>query len=269
MQQKWSKSCQKWSVWENLRIMSDAHPPRFLVSAPLISGAELDLPEQPARHVAVLRLREGDRVTLFCGDGGEYAAVLTQIARKLVRVRIGERLDVARESPLRITLAQCISSGDRMDLTLQKATELGVYAIVPLSSERSVVKLRDDRADRKHSHWQHVVAAACEQCGRNTVPEVRAPTDIQAWLRSIGEDKPDGSLRLLLAPNAKMSLSNIDRQTDVTLLIGPEGGLAEQEIAVAMRHSFQSIHLGPRVLRTETAPIAAIAALQVLWGDLA
>ena len=249
--------------------MSDAHPPRFLVSAPLASGADLDLPEQPARHVAVLRLREGDQVTLFCGDGGEYAAVLTQVARKLVRVRIGARIDVSRESPLRITLAQCISSGDRMDLTLQKATELGVHAIVPLSSERSVVKLRDDRADRKHAHWQHVVAAACEQCGRNTVPEVRAPTDIQGWLRSIGEARPDGSLRLLLTPNASTSLSDNEKQLDVTLLIGPEGGLAEHEVAAAMRHSFQSIHLGPRVLRTETAPIAAIAALQVLWGDFA
>lgn len=249
--------------------MSDAHPPRFLVSAPLSSGTDFDLPEQPSRHVAVLRLREGDPVTLFCGDGAEFAAVLTLIARKLVRVRVGARLDMSRESPLLITLAQCISSGDRMDLTLQKATELGVHAIVPLNSERSIVKLRDDRAGRKHAHWQHVVAAACEQCGRNTVPEVRAPTDIQSWLSSIGESSPDGPLRLLLAPDARTSLRNYERQSDVTLLIGPEGGLASAEVASAMRHSFQPIHLGPRVLRTETAPIAAIAALQVLWGDLA
>jgi len=249
--------------------MSNTHPPRFLVSAPLASGTDLDLPEQPSRHVAVLRLREGDPVTLFCGDGAEYAAVLTLIGRKLVRVRVGERLEVTRESPLRITLAQCISSGDRMDLTLQKATELGVHTIVPLSSERSVVKLRDERADRKRSHWQHVVSAACEQCGRNTIPEVRAPTDIRTWLDSIGEIGPQGHLRLLLAPDTRKSLRDHTRQLDVTLLVGPEGGLAESEIAAAARHSFQSIHLGPRVLRTETAPIAAIAALQVLWGDLA
>ena len=248
--------------------MSDARPPRFLVSAPIASGADLDLPEQPSRHVAVVRLREGDPVTLFCGDGAEYAGVLTLIARKLVRVKVGERLEISRESPLRITLAQCISSGDRMDMTLQKATELGVHAIIPLSSERSIVRLRDERADRKHAHWQHVVAAACEQCGRNSVPEVQAPIGIQAWLDSIGATRPDGSLRLLLAPDERKSLRDHERHSRVTVLIGPEGGLAEPEIAAAIRHSFQPIRLGPRVLRTETAPIAAIAALQVLWGDL-
>lgn len=249
--------------------MSDAHPPRFLVPGPLSSGIDLDLPEQPARHVAVLRLREGDPITLFCGDGVEYAAVLTLIARRLVRVRLGERVVISRESPLRITLAQCISSGDRMDLTLQKATELGVHCIIPLSSERSIIKLRDERADRRHAHWRHVVAAACEQCGRNSIPEVRPPTDIQTWLTSIGVDEPDGCLRLVLAPETRNSLRNHERQMDVTLLIGPEGGLAEQEVAAATKHSFRPIHLGPRVLRTETAPIAAIAAIQVLWGDLA
>lgn len=248
--------------------MSDAHPPRFLVPAPISSGADLDLPGQPSRHVAVLRLREGDPVTLFCGDGAEYAGVLTLIARKLVRVRVGERLEISRESPLRITLAQCISSGDRMDMTLQKATELGVHTIIPLGSERSVVKLRDERADRKHAHWQHVVAAACEQCGRNMVPEVLAPISLQAWLDSIGEASPDGGLRLLLAPDERKSLRDHGRKLDVTMLIGPEGGLAASEITAAMWHSFQPIRLGPRVLRTETAPIAAMAALQVLWGDL-
>lgn len=249
--------------------MADAHPPRFLVSGPLTSGTEFELPEQPSRHVAVLRLREGDPVTLFCGDGAEFAAILTQVARKLVRVKVGERLEISRESPLLITLAQCISSGDRMDLTLQKATELGVHAIIPLNSERSIVKIRGDRADKKIAHWQHVVAAACEQCGRNKVPEVRAPIDIQNWLISIGASGPEGSLRLLLAPDATASLRSHERRSEVTLLIGPEGGLAGPEVTSAMRHSFQPINIGPRVLRTETAPIAAIAALQVLWGDLA
>ena len=268
MQQKWLDSSQIQAIWDNLLTMSDANPPRLLVSASLTSGVELDLPEQAARHVSVLRLREGDAVTLFDGHGGEYGAILMTVSRKLVTARTTQFLPVSRESPLRITLAQCISGGDRMDLALQKATELGVHSIIPLQSERSVVKLRDERAEKKLSHWQHVVASACEQCGRNTVPEVKAPIEIHAWLQSIGESTPDQSIRLLLAPESKSSLSSHARHTAVTLLIGPEGGLAPHEATAAIRHSFQAIHLGPRVLRTETAPLAAIAALQVLWGDL-
>jgi 16S rRNA (uracil1498-N3)-methyltransferase len=169
-----------------------------------------------------------------------------------------------RESPLAIALAQCVSTGDRMDTTLQKSTELGVSKIVPIASERSVVRLSRDRADRRLAHWRNVVIAACEQCGRNHVPEVTAITEFAAFLSPAASD--DG-LRLLLAPDSDRDLKQLDPPGKVTLLVGPEGGLAPEERQRAERSGFVPIRFGPRVLRTETAPLAAIAAMQALWGD--
>ena len=226
-------------------------------------GAEIDLPERVARHCAVLRLRRGDAVVLFNGEGGEFSAELTRVSRRDARAHVISRQTSERESPLVIALAQCVSSGDRMDATLQKSTELGVARIVPITSERSVVRLSSDRADRRVAHWRNVVIAACEQCGRNRVPEVAAIIDFDGFL---GQAAADG-LRLLLAPDADRDLKRLEPPGKVTLLVGPEGGLAPEERQRAERRGFVPVRFGPRVLRTETAPLAAIAAMQALWGD--
>lgn len=248
--------------------MIDHQAPRFHVPGPLSAGAEIALPDRVARHVAVLRLREGDPLVLFTGEGGEHAARLTAVARGTARALVSEYRCPMRESPMRITLAQCISSGDRMDLTLQKATELGAHAIVPLQSDRSVVKLREERAEKKLLHWRNVVVAACEQCGRNTLPSVADPVDLHAWLASLQTWRAGGATRIVLDPEATTGMGQLARCSEVALLIGPEGGLSAHELAAATGKGFRSVRLGPRVLRTETAPLAAITALQVLWGDL-
>src|SRR5713101_3419395 len=181
--------------------------PRFFAPGQLSLGVEIDLPERAARHCAVLRLRRGDAVVLFNGEGGEFSAELTRISRGAARAFLISRQTPERESPLAIALAQCVSSGDRMDATLQKSTELGVSRIVPIASERSVVRLSSDRADKRVAHWRNVVVAACEQCGRNHVPEVTSITDFAAFL---GEAAGDG-LRLLLAPDANRSLKQLEQ----------------------------------------------------------
>jgi 16S rRNA (uracil1498-N3)-methyltransferase len=237
--------------------------PRFFAPVPLSLGAEIDLPERVARHCAVLRLRRGDAVVVFNGEGGEFSAELTRVSRGDSRACVISKQTPERESPLAIALAQCVSSGDRMDATLQKSTELGVSRIVPIASERSIVKLSSDRADRRVTHWRNVVIAACEQCGRNHVPEVAAIIDLDAFL-----DQADGDgLRLLLTPDADRSLKQLEPPSKLTLLVGPEGGLAPEERQRAEKRGFLPVRFGPRVLRTETAPLATIAAMQALWGD--
>ena len=238
---------------------------RIFVASALTAGAELDLPDEAARHVAqVLRMRAGEALTLFDGRGGEYAAVIVDAGRRDVRVRIDQHYPVDRESRLDVTLAQCVSKGDRMDYTIQKAVELGVSRIVPLLSERSVVKLDAERWDKKLDHWRGVAVSACEQSGRTRVPEVTAVQKLDAWLAAPAE----GRLRLVLAPTESVSLRSLDAAASIALLIGPEGGLSDGEIAAARRAGCIGIGLGPRVLRTETAGVATLAALQVLWGDL-
>lgn len=237
--------------------------PRFFVPVYLSVGSEIELPERVARHCVVLRLRRGDAVVLFNGEGGEFSAELTHASRGDARACVISRQMQDRESPLAIALAQCVSSGDRMDTTLQKSTELGVSKIVPIASERSVVRLSSDRADKRVAHWRNVVIAACEQCGRNHVPEVTAITEFAAFLAPAASD----GLRLLLAPDSDRDLKQLDPPSKVTLLVGPEGGLAPEERQRAERSGFVPIRFGPRVLRTETAPLAAIAAMQALWGD--
>jgi len=246
-----------------MKGLSSRVVPRFFAPGQLSLGAEIDLPERAARHCAVLRLRRGAAVALFNGEGGEFSAELTRITRGAARAYLISRQAPERESPLAIALAQCLSSGDRMDATLQKSTELGVSKIVPIASERSIVKLSSDRADKRVAHWRNVVIAACEQCGRNHIPEVAAIIGFDGFL---GQAAADG-LRLLLAPNADRGLKQLEPHGKVTLLVGPEGGLAPEERQRAERRGFIPVRFGPRVLRTETAPLAAIAAMQAMWGD--
>ena len=237
--------------------------PRFFVPSVLSPGAELSLPARAAQHVAVLRLRPGDAVVLFDGCGGEYAGTLSRIGKGETRVLVASHSDTERESTLDITLAQGLSSGERMDYALQKATELGVSRIQPLATERSVVRLSDDRAERKLSHWQNVVISACEQCGRNRVPGVAQVVTLPEFL-SAGSGE---ALRLLPDPGAQVRLRDLEPARSIVLLVGPEGGFTEHERQSAERAGFTPVRLGPRVLRTETAPLAAISALQAMWGD--
>lgn len=240
---------------------------RVHVASPLSPDADVLLPEAAAYHVArVLRLRAGASVTAFDGSGSDYRCEVLEVRGDEVRVRVGARTAGLPESPLRITLVQAVSRSERMDWTLQKATELGVRTIVPVLSARSVVRLDERQAERKLRHWQAIVAAACEQCGRSVVPEVRAPRELARHLDSAARE----GQRLVLSPSGPSSLAGLASVgTRVELLIGPEGGLEDAELDRAVGAGFTPVRLGPRVLRTETAGMVALAVLQALWGDLA
>ena len=239
--------------------------PRLYCDLALSPGAEIVLPEAAAHHsVTVLRLQVGDTLNLFNGEGGEYRATLVAVNKRETRARLLEFDATERESPVDITLALGISAGERMDYSLQKATELGVTSIQPLATERSVVKLAGERADKRLQHWQHVVIAACEQCGRNRVPAVAPVQKLFAYLADVDRSKR----RLLLSPDAATPLKRVAPAAGVILLIGAEGGLAPAEYQAAEASGFEPVKLGPRILRTESAPVAALAVLQALWGDL-
>ncbi|MDB5867475.1 MAG: ribosomal methyltransferase RsmE [Betaproteobacteria bacterium] len=224
-----------------------------------------DAPRDQAHHVAhVLRLAAGDAVTVFDGRGHEYAGVIERISKSAVTLRVGDPELVNRESPLSVTLAQGISSGERMDFTVQKAVELGITAIQPLATERSVVKLSAERAAKRVEHWRGVAASACEQSGRNRVPEVFPVASLTGWLARV----PSGALRLTLSLGAASTLRELPRPAGgIVLLVGPEGGLSRREQDDAHAAGFTPLRLGPRVLRTETAALAALACLQATWGD--
>ncbi len=238
--------------------------PRFYLDRPLAPGARFSLPPGPARHAArALRLAVDDAITLFNGRGGEYAARIERIHKDEVAVSISGFVDSECESPLRVMLAQGISSGERMDYTLQKAVELGITTIQPIAAKRSVVKLVGERADRRVAHWQGVVASACEQCGRNQVPIVAAPLTLAAWLGQHGAGR-----LLFLSPQAESRLADLPAPTATDCLVaGPEGGFEADEIAALLAAGAIPVRLGARVLRTETAALAALAAMQTLWGD--
>lgn len=239
---------------------------RVYCEAPLASGTDAALPEAAAYHVArVLRLRPGAPLVAFDGSGHDFRCEIVAIEGETVRVMVGERTPGLRDSPLGITLVQAVSRSERMDWTLQKATELGVRAIVPVLSARSVVRLDERQAERKLRHWKAIVAGACEQSGRSTLPEVRSPVDLGRFL----SDSPREGQRLVLSPAGPASLAGLaSTASRVELLIGPEGGLDDHELDAATRAGFSPVRLGPRVLRTETAGIVALAVLQALWGDL-
>lgn len=238
--------------------------PRFYCRDVLSPGAHIDLPEPVARHaVRVLRLPPGAAIVLFDGRGGEYDAHIERIEKSRVVAVLGAWRDVERESRLAITLVQAVQAGDKMDFTIQKAVELGVANIVPVDSRRSVIRLAGERAGKRVAHWQGVAASACEQCGRNQVPIVAPLEKLDHWLARPAHE----GLRLMLAPDAEHTLAELLPTTQVELLIGAEGGLDPQEVIAAKQQGFQAVRLGPRVLRTETAGLAALAALQALWGD--
>jgi len=242
--------------------------PRFFCSPEtlaLVPGTTLDLPEGPARHAArVLRLEAGDSLTLFDGRGGEYPALIDAVAKDRVRVRLGDQVPAERESPLALTLIQALQGGDKMDFTLQKAVELGVARFQPVASRRSVVRLDGERAAKRLEHWRGVAIAACEQCGRNRVPEV---LPVQALERALAQVDAQAR-RLVLLPEAAVPLTSLPPpEGPVVLLVGAEGGLAPEEAEAALAAGFTPVRLGPRVLRTETAGLAALAAIQALWGD--
>lgn len=239
--------------------------PRFYCPNILAPGAIVSLPPNAALHASKsLRLKVGDAAILFNGDGHDYACKLVAFQKGEVTAKIGELLQNHTESPLKITLAQAISSGDRMDYTLQKAVELGVSAIQPIASQRSVVKLSAERAEKRREHWQNVVISACEQSGRAVVPEVAMPQSLPTWLAGIERY----SMRLTMSPAAATTLHALKPAAgEICLLVGCEGGLTDAEIEMASNNGFQAIKLGRRILRTETAPLAALAAMQTLWGD--
>lgn len=202
-------------------------------------------------------------MVLFDGRGGEYLAHIQRIERERVVAELASWRDVERESPLAVTLVQALQAGEKMDFTIQKAVELGVRDIVPVESRRSVLRLSGDRAAKRVAHWQGVAASACEQCGRNQVPLVAPLEKLENWLAR----PTDASLRLMLAPDADEALVNLPSGSAVQLLIGAEGGLDPQEVLAAKQAGFRPVRMGPRVLRTETAGLAALAILQALWGD--
>lgn len=237
---------------------------RIHLPQPLREGDEIALPEDAFRHlVQVLRMQAGASFIVFNGEGGEFQARLTQVEKKRATARIGVHLPADRESPLDLTLAQCVSKGDRMDYTIQKAVELGVTRIQPLMSSRSVVRMDAERWDKKLEHWRGIIASACEQSGRTRLPPLGPVMALDRWLEA-----GDGGLRLTLDPVATTALRSIPLPSaPVTLLVGPEGGLSDAELAAAYGAGYTGVHMGPRILRTETAGLAALAAIQSLWGD--
>lgn len=236
---------------------------RVHADIPLTAGTEVTLPPGPSRHLSqVLRLRLGDELVVFNGDGHDYPATLTDPRKDAARVSLGRPGPAETPLALPVHLGLGISKGERMDFAIQKAVELGVAAITPLFTERCVVKLDAARLEKRLAHWRGVLVGACEQSGRRRLPTLHPATTLDAWLA----DAPPG---LLLDHRAEQGLTGLPRPTGaLSLLVGPEGGLSEAERTSAADAGLTGVRLGPRVMRTETAPLAAIAAIQVLWGDM-
>lgn len=237
--------------------------PRIFTEQTLITGELVQLEETASHHLSkVLRMQAGRELILFNGTGGEFIAIIQEVSKKYVTVVVAEHIADNRESPLQLELAIGISRGERFEWVLQKATELGVTKITPLITERTEVKVGGERQEKLVDRWQQIVISACEQCQRNLLPELSAPVQISEWLTTVNSD-----LRFVLHHRDSKTLPAEQKPQSVTLLIGPEGGLSESEIAQAQAKDFNALTLGPRVLRTETAPVAAISLVQYLWGD--
>lgn len=240
--------------------------PRFFCPLSLAIGAHVDLPVSTAHHVFVLRLNVGDQIELFNGEGGSYLASLTSISKKNVSAEVKVFLPEEVELPFGLSLAQALPEGSKMDWIIEKAIELGVSTIQPLAAQRSVVKLTAERAEKKMSHWQGVIQAATEQCGRKRIAHLADLIDVQKWLA-----QQDMHRRILLSPRAESSLADWARHHPaqaLTLMIGPEGGFSEAEESLALQHGALMLSMGPRVLRTETAGLAAISVLSAAWGGM-
>ncbi len=236
---------------------------RFYLQQSLHVGSTIDLSDEVIRHLQVLRLQPGAKITLFNGDGCDYRAELHSLEKRRAQARVSERLAGLAESPLRLHLALVMSKGDRLDWALQKATELGVHAIHLLSSERCEVRLREeDRRERKLQHWRQILISACEQCGRSVLPELSAPLSLVEHLRT--HSRPG----YILDPRADAALAAPPEHAEIELLVGPEGGFSAAELRLAEEHAYRGLRLGPRILRTETAPLVALSILQHRYGDL-
>ncbi len=239
--------------------------PRIYTDTALAEGATANLDDNAAQHVGrVLRMQPGQELQLFNGDGNDYPATITAASKKHVEVRVGSPRANPTESHLEIVLGQTLSKGDRMDYAVQKAVEMGVTRIVPLTTERCDVKLKGDREDKRLRHWQSVAVSAAEQCGRARVPDILPVMSVSEWL----EHTRDCDVRLVLHHRTEHALKAIIPPQRLALMIGPEGGLTPEEITQAEQEGFLPVALGPRVLRTETAPVAAMALCQYLWGDI-
>ena len=241
--------------------------PRIFTDQPLSSGANLALTGSAARHLSsALRMSVGQEITLFNGLGGEFSATLTATAKSQVDVSLGDCREIDRESPLKLHLAIAVSRGERMDWIVQKATELGVTEITPLFSERTEVKLNGERLEKKLRHWQQVSISACEQCQRNKLPTINNARTLDQWLSQADGDSDH--LKLVLHHRSDKTLAQHQTPKSVCLLVGPEGGLSDTEISRAIDKGFAPLTLGPRVMRTEAAPLASISIMQSLWGDM-
>jgi 16S rRNA (uracil1498-N3)-methyltransferase len=236
---------------------------RIYCPSTLTVGDDVQLPPQAAHHVAkVLRLTAGDVLTLFNNQGGEYTARISQITKQKVSAHVQTHEAIEREARIPVHLGQVISKGDRFDWLLQKATELGVARITPLFSQRCNVKLDDQRLAKRHAHWQGVIISACEQCGRNRLPQLMPAIALTQWVQ-----QTESALKFVLHPTPDRTRLNPDEPPEaVRLLVGPEGGLTEDEVALAGQHHYRLLGLGPRILRTETAGVTALAWCQYVWG---
>jgi len=242
--------------------------PRFYCPQPLVNGSTIELPEAVAHHLHVVRLQSGAALTLFNGEGGQYRATLIESGKRRATAVIDQHEAIDAEAPYPVTLAQGLPEGSKMDWIIEKAVELGVTAIQPLAAARSVVRLSGDRLEKRQAHWHGVIVAASEQCGRNRLAHLLPMADVQPWLSSTAGAGPT---RILLSPRATESLAGWARCNPpqaVTLLIGPEGGLTPQEEDAAVAAGALSLSMGPRVLRTETAGLAALAVLAGAWNAI-
>lgn len=239
---------------------------RIFSEQPLGTGLTVSLGGEAANHLSrVLRLQPGDTLVVFDGSGIDFSAEIIAIGRRDVRIRIGQNMEAATESPADLTLLQGVCRGPRMDAVIQKSTELGVRRILPVLTGRSVVRLDDDQRERRRQHWRQVAISACEQCGRSCIPEVALPQSLPEVLAEGGT----GEVRLLLDPAATSTMSSAGPlRGSIVLLVGPEGGLTPEERELATARGFRGVRLGPRILRTETAPLVALTVLQFLAGDL-
>jgi 16S rRNA (uracil1498-N3)-methyltransferase len=238
--------------------------PRIFTGQALQANTEVVLEPGPSRHLSrVLRMKAGDALVLFNGSGGQYPATISELGRQSLVVTTGSFEAIERESGLCLQLGIALSRGERMDWVVQKATELGVSSIAPLLSERTEVRLSAERGDRKLAHWRQIASSACEQCGRNQLPQILSLQTLGQWLEDVRAD-----IRLVLHHLAGNADPGSIQPASVALLVGPEGGLSAEEVRAAEQAGFSSLQLGPRVLRTETAPLAAIAILQARWGDM-
>jgi len=247
---------------------------RLFFAGPLSADATIRLDTDASHHaLRVLRLERGDIIELFNGDGLRYPATLLDTDARAASVQVGSPVEACTESPLPLSLAQALPSGDKMDWVVEKAIELGVHTIAPLMSSRSILRLDASRTEKRLAHWRRIAIAACMQCGRDRVPEISAPVDLARWLldrhqlaKAHSDTAPPG---FMLSPRGSTRLAEIVKPQSATwILVGPEAGLSEQEESLAIEYGWQPLRLGPRILRTETAGLAALAALQARFGDL-